>query len=136
MSEQAAAKVLSFDDIAQKDDTTYETIDVPEWGGEVHIGTLNAADLLEFVESNDNPILKKIAGVRLLVKSMVGPDKKRLADSPEKATKAEQMFMQKDARVITTVVQRILRLNKMDKKSMEAEKNDSGEAPTAASPTA
>ena len=135
MTEAAKGKVLQFKDVESVDDTTYDVIPVPEWQGELHVGTLSAADLLEFVEANEDPQKQKTAGVRLLVKSMVNEHKQRLATTPEQLEEGMKIFIKKDASVITSVVRKLMALNKLDKKGQEALKNASGEAGTAASPS-
>lgn len=131
----ATAKILKFKDVETVDDTTYDTIPVPQWGGSLSVGTLSAADLLEFVEANEDPIKKKSAGVRLLVKSLVDENKKRLATDDKTLEEGIAIFIKKDANVITDVVKKLMALNKLDKKGQEAIKNASGEAPSGASPS-
>lgn len=123
-------KFLGFDDILNTDDVQYDVIDVPAWKGKIRVGSLSANDLLEFVEANEDPVQKRLAAARLLNKSLVDENGKRLG-GPERETQ----LMKKDARVLTDIVQKILVLNGMDKKTSDAEKNASGEAPTDASPT-
>jgi hypothetical protein len=124
------SRLLSFEDILDVDDVQYAVIEVPEWHGSVRIGSLSAGDLIDFVEANENPLLQKTAGLRLLSKSLVDEKGKRIGDD-EKI----RQLQKKDARIVSKIVAEILKLNGMDKKTADAEKNGSGEARTGASLT-
>lgn len=122
-------KILTFEDVEASIDTEYKTIPVPEWKGSVRIATLTAADLLEWTEANEGPA-KKTAGLRLLVKSLVDSDGKRIGSD-----KHLQMLKQKNAMVLQRLISEVLALNGLKTKEQNALKNDSSEAPTGASLT-
>lgn len=124
-------KILSFDEAYEADGTEYDT--VPYGKGLLQIGTVSSADMIEWMEENEDPAKRKEAGLRLLVKSIVNAEKQRIPESQREA--ALKKFAGKDARMNGTVIKRILELNGMAKKAAEIAKNESGEAPTAASPT-
>lgn len=124
-------KILSIDEMFATDDTQYDVVDVPEWGGSIRIGSLRAGQMLEWVEANDGQA-KRTAGLRLLVDSLVDADGARIGKKEH-----IQKFKERDHSVVTRIVERILELNKMTvvKKSQDDAKNGSGEAATVASHT-
>jgi hypothetical protein len=122
--------LLSFDEIEKVEDTSYKVIDVPEWKGSIRIGSLNAEDMIDWVEANEGPA-KRTAGVRLIVKSLVDKDGKRIGTDQR-----IQAMKKKDARVLNRLVAEILELNGLNDKKATAEKNESGGAPAADSLTA
>ncbi len=67
---------LSLNDILGVDDTRYVTVDV--WGGKMRLGSLSAAELVEHTERNQTSSGRKMAGVRLILKSMVDADGHRI----------------------------------------------------------
>jgi hypothetical protein len=130
----AGATVLSLDDIVQVDDVRYDYVTVPEWSkpnqpAVVRIGSLNAEDLIEFVESNEGPA-KRTAGLRLIIQSLVDEQGKRVG-RPEHL----QALKKKDAKACNRIVEAILKLNGIETRAQAAAKNASSEADSAASPT-
>lgn len=123
-------KVLSIEDVVAADDVKYLELDVPEWGGTVKLGSLSAGDLIEWHEANEGPA-KRNAGLRLLVKSFIGPDGKRLADP----NKHIETFRNKDNKVLERLLREIVKLNGLTIKGQDDAKNSSGEVPGGASPT-
>jgi hypothetical protein len=112
-----AAKVLSFDDILSANDTRYDEVEV--WGGVVRIGSLTAGDMIEFVESNEGPA-KRTAGLRLIIKSLVDADGKRIGQDSHL-----DGLRKKDNESTSKVIKAILKLNGLDtKKAQDEAKND------------
>lgn len=112
--------------------THYEK--VPSYGGVTRIGSLSSGDMIEWLEETD-PVKKKWAGLVLLAKSVVDKDGNRIPE--EKRVDAIKLFQNKDAKENGKVIAAILKLNglRAAAKTMEALKNESGEAETDASPT-
>lgn len=125
---------LTLEDVESKADVEYATINVPEWGGTMRIGTLSAHELVEFGEGNK--AASKTAGIRLIVQSIVDDNGNRIGDMRHIA-----MLQKKSAKVIARVVESILKLNDMlpetpaDKTAGEKAGNASSEVPTGASLT-
>lgn len=133
-----AAKVFSFDDLRKPACTGKTFEDVPAYGGSVKIATLSSKFMIEWLEENDDPIRKKQAGLRLLVKSLVDPV--TLEPLPEEQLdEMIEVFRLKDSRENSKVVAAALKLNGLSvrKRTTEVddEKNGSSEAVTVASPT-
>lgn len=138
------SKVLSFEEIEQIDDAEYQT--VKGWGGrDVTLGSVSAADLLEWIEESTDAEKSKRAGLRLLVKALVdGPPEG--GHKPQRIPRDKHdhfinVFMQKNPKTNGQLVAAALRLNGMDAAAQRAEdavdvlKNGSGETGTGASPT-
>jgi hypothetical protein len=124
-------KYLSIEDIEQFSDIRVDEVEV--WGGTLCLGSLNAEDMIEFIEANEGPA-KKTAGIRLIVKSLIDnpTDRNRIGSD-----KHLSMLKQKDSFTVGMVVKRIMLLNGIgtDAKTVEDLKNALGEATIGASPT-
>ena len=123
-------KFLSIDDIASTQDIEYREVDIPAWGGTVRIGSLPADDMMDWAESADGPA-KKTAAVRLIIKSLVDADGKRIGDE----SKHLAMFKKRSAAVLNMLTEHILDLNKLNVKDREKAKNAFSETDTAVSPS-
>lgn len=124
-------KILSIEEMFATDDTQFEVVDVPEWGGAIRIGSLRAGQMLDWVEANDGKA-KRTAGIRLIIDSLVDAAGNRIGKS-----EMIERFKSRDHAVISRIVERILVLNKMTvtKKTQDDAKNDSGETPSGVSRT-
>lgn len=123
-------EVFSFDDLKKVTGKSYDTVEA--YGGLVTIGSLSSADMIEWLESNDDPTKKREAGLRLIVKSIVNGEHEHLPE--EQHDEFLQHFRIKDARENGKVVKRILELNGLNKvRAASLLKNDSSEAPSDAS---
>ena len=122
-------KLLSIEEIDGVDDTAYVEVDVPEWKGTIRFGSLPAGAMIEWVESNDGPA-KRTAGIRLLIRSLVDMDGKRIGTD-----KHIEIFKKRDARVCNRLLDVVLEMNGLSAKKQEAAKNDSSEAVSDVSPT-
>jgi hypothetical protein len=121
-------KYLTPEDVETVNDIRY--VDATAWGGTLRFGSLPAEDMIEFLESNEGPA-KKTAAIRIIVKSWVDADGKRIGTE-----KHIQMLKKKDSATISELVGVILKLNKLGQKGqLEEIKNESGEAITDASRT-
>lgn len=130
----SSKEVFSFDQLEQKetDEVIYDVVEAH--GGLIRIGSLTAGDLIEWMEANEDPAKKREAGLRLLVKSLVGPEE---AGSPrvpkERFDALLASFRNKSAKGNGKVINAALKLNGIATK--DDAKNESGEAATAASPS-
>lgn len=116
------------------DGTQYDTVEA--YGGQVRIGSLGSADMIGWLEDNDDAQRKRFAGLRLLVKSIVDDDGNRIP--PEEHEAAVEKFKVKDARENGKVISRALTLNGLNrsKAATDAIKNALGEVTSDASPSA
>jgi len=112
----APLRVLSVDEMLAAEDVSYAEIEA--WGGIVRVGSLTADEMIDFIEANEG-VEKRNAGLRLIVRSLVDADGKRIGT--EAHVKA---FGKKDAGLTSKVVNRILELNGLDKKKAEEAKKD------------
>lgn len=130
-TQAVASPILTMDEIFAADDTRYETIPVPTWGGSIRIGSLRAGQMLKWIEANDGPA-KRTAGLRLLQESLVDAQGNRIG-KPEHIEK----LASRDHHTVTELIQRVLEFNKLNvKEDKDKAKNSSGEAGSDASPTA
>ncbi len=119
-------KVLSFDEILGVEDVEYRDVTVKNWPktgqtGIVRLATCSADDLIEWSEQND--VDRKTAGLRLLAKSMVGPDDRRFADIPGALERLIASLRGRSSNSINTLVQEALDLNQLTEKSQASAKN-------------
>lgn len=120
---------LSADDILGTDDTEYTQ--VKAWAGRpLMLQSLTAGDMIDFVQSNEGPA-KHTAGVRLIIKSAVYPTTKQRMFKDSDLEKLKS----KNSKITNVIVDAILKLNGLDKKTQDAAKNDSGETQPEGSPT-
>lgn len=115
--EAAVVEYLSMDEVAAAPDVEYDT--VVAWAGKpIRIGSLTAADLIEWSEASEGEA-KRTAGVRLIVRSMVDKDGNRIANDTHIG-----VFAKKSHKITETIVRAILKLNGMDVKADAAAKKD------------
>lgn len=117
----------SLDDMLAVPDVEYRKVEMPEWGGTLYIGSVSAADVIEWQEASEGEA-KKTAGIRLIIKSLVNreafegaPGAARIGNDKHIAQLKTKAFKN-----IEKVVKQILDLNGMDAKGKETriEKND------------
>lgn len=102
--------------------------------GSINIGSLSSKDMIEWMEANDDPVKKREAGLRLIVKSVCGTEDEGYPRVPEGQFDAFlEIFRDKDARANGNLVKEILALNEMKLKGDDSAKNASSEAPSDAS---
>jgi len=99
----------------------YTLVDGFKPGEKVRIGSVTAGDMIEWSEANEGEA-KKTAGLRLITKSLVGPEPHniRYADDPKNIPRFRAMRHKETERI----VREILKLNGMNVKQQEKEKND------------
>ena len=124
-------KLLSLDEILQKDDTQYREVEVPEWGGTVRLGSLTAGKMIEFFEKKDEGDKKTLA-MRLFLECLVDDSGKRIGDKAKL-----EALKEKNLQVFVRLLPDMLDLNGMGTKSVPVEdaKNDSAATGSGGSPT-
>jgi hypothetical protein len=124
---------LSFSEFIETPDTRYDEVETPR--GIIKLGSVSSADILEWFDENDDPIKKRFAGLRLVVKSIVNPDGSRIPEDQREAAVAA--LAKHDSFENGRLAQACLVLNglraKMGKGALV--KNDQSEVPSGASPT-
>jgi hypothetical protein len=123
--------IASFEEIEQAESTEYDTVDV--YGLTLRIGSLSSFDLLKWLEENEKPELRKEAGLRLAVKSLVDRDNKRVPE--DKFDQMLERLRRKNAKDNGRLVEACLKLNGLDRATQAALKNALPEARIAASPS-
>lgn len=130
-------KIATFDELLGANDTKYDYVEA--YGMRHRIGSLCSADMIEWLEANDDAVKKRLGGLRLIVKSFVDEAGNRLpgVEDPDKFEALVIKFSNKDATENGKVVKAVMELNglRRPKEVQDALKNDSGEVPTGASPT-
>jgi hypothetical protein len=131
MSEVKAFSPL--DEIIAADDTKYDSVEA--YGKTVRIGSLSSEDMIDWIDAQSDPVQRRFAGILLLVMSLVGPNGERVAREERVAT--VEVFKDKNAASNRAVIRAARHLNGLDdlSKVLDALKNGSGEANTAASPS-
>jgi hypothetical protein len=112
--EQDTDIVASMSEIDAANDVEYKVIPGFKDGQSLRIGSLSAGDLIEWSEANQSEA-KKTAGLRLITKSLVGPEPEniRYADDP----KYIAVFRRKTHKRTEAVVDEILKLNGLNIKN-------------------
>jgi hypothetical protein len=125
---------LNFEELIKKPGSRTQVLETPD--GDVTVGSVSSADILEWFDENADPVKKHFAGLRLLVKSFINPDGTRvgaglsgqeLVDVREAAVQA---LSGRDALENGKLVNACLILNGVKAKPKDATKNDSSETPS------
>lgn len=117
MADENEGKVFeTVEDMLAAPDVEYATI--PGWSGLIRIGSLTAGDMIEWTEANEGEA-KRTAGLRLIVKSLVNSDGKRIGND-----KHIPLLRAKSHKVTEQVVKAILKLNGFNIKDDEKSKKD------------
>lgn len=119
-------KYLSMEDIEKHADVRYAEAEA--WGGILRLASLSADEMIEFVESNEGPG-RKLAGIRMLVRSMVDGEGKRIGTEQHL-----EVLKKKDSGTVSKLVGMVMELNGM-RVTLPDLKNASSGATAAASPT-
>lgn len=132
------SEVLSFEELVADPDLTFEIVKTRR--GSVRIGSVCSADILAWMDDNENKERGKFSGLRLLVKSLVNPDGKRIGEGLPEAEKraaedaALERLKQRDSTENSKLVQACLVLNGLRPRAKSP--NGASEAPsTDASPS-
>lgn len=111
-------KIVSMADIEADDDIEYDTIPAFKEGEYFRIKSLTAGDMIEWSEANEGEA-KRTAGLRLIIKSLVDEDGKRIANETHLA-----LFRKKSHKRAEQIVRAILKLNGMTVKGTDDAKKD------------
>lgn len=111
-------KILSVDEMMAAEDIQYAEVEA--FGGTVRIGSIDAGQMIEFVESNEGPS-KRTAGLRMIIKSLVDAEGVRIGKDEHL-----QLWMKRSQKTCNAIVQKILELNGLD--SDAAKKATAGNA--------
>jgi hypothetical protein len=119
---------LSKDDILAADDLTRELVHVPEWGGDVWVGTMTGRERDAFEADfslRDDPAQRRDFRARLLVHCLVDNEGERLFSPAD-----VEALTAKSAAALTRVFDVATRLNRLTEKDVaELEGNfESGQA--------
>lgn len=109
------ARVLSIDEILATDDIEFAEVPGYKPGEVIRIASLTAGDIIEWSEAGEGEA-KKTAGLRLIVKSLVDENGKRIGKDEH-----IHAFKRKSHRQTELIVKAILKLNGMHVKSGEAD---------------
>ena len=113
--------VGSMDDVLSSDIVEYAVIPGFKPGQKLRIGSLSAGDMIEWSEANETEA-KRTAGLRLICKSLVGPEPTnvRYANDPKNIA----VFRTKNHRSTEAIVRAIIKLNGLNVGQDAAAKND------------
>jgi hypothetical protein len=102
--------VLNLDEMLAADDVEYVTVEIPEWGGVVRLGSINADAMLDYAEQNNAPGGARSSTIRLIMLSMVDAAGVRLVPKEDLARRFAA-FAKKDVRVMNKLLDATLKLN-------------------------
>jgi hypothetical protein len=130
-------KQLSFDEYIAAEDTRYDEVETKT--GIMKLGSVSSKDILEWFDENNDPVKKRFAGLRLVVKSIINPDGSRIPEDQREAAVAK--LAEHDSFENGRLSQACLALNGLrvkkpdEKGALVKDPNGSSEAPSGASPT-
>lgn len=130
------SETFNLETILSPQATGVEYKEVQNYGGKLWIGSLDSADMIEWVESNDDPVKKREGGLRLIVKSITsGPDTGHARVPKDKFEIYLEAFRRKNSKENGKLVKEILILNGLANAAAKVDaKNGSSEVNTDASP--
>jgi hypothetical protein len=117
----------TWEDVLAVEDTDYTEIEIAK-DKSVRLGTLSSADLLKWLEENDEKGVKD-NGLKLVAQSLVDADGNRIGRLAEIIR-----LRDKAPKTVKKLVDAAATLNGLTVAKKVAEKNDSSEVPTDASP--
>jgi hypothetical protein len=112
-----AKKILSMDEMLAAPDVQFREIEA--WGGTVRLGSLTAEEMIEFVEQNANEKARRVAGVRMIIRSLVDEAGARIGKEEH-----IPLFLKKDAATTNRIVEVVMEMNGLSKPKADAVKND------------
>lgn len=112
-----ARKVLSMEEMLAAPDVEYREVEA--WGGLVRLGSLSAEQMIQFVEDNTDEKAKRVAGIRMIVSSMVNTEGERIGKDEH-----VPLLLKKDAATTNRLVEVVMEMNGLNKaKAEEAKKS-------------
>ncbi len=122
----ADEKILSLEEIYAANDLEYLVEPVPEWGGSIVLGELDAGTMLEFRNLDDKTVAP---GLWLLSQALCDKDHNRIG-SPA----IVERMLKKNRKVVNRLVGKVLAMNELSVQRAEI-KNDLGETAPVVSPS-
>lgn len=119
----AAASLGTFDDIITGP-SGIEFKEVKAWGKTYGLLSITAGEVLEWLEDKANPDRSKEAALRLLARSFVDDDRKRLCSTPEQEERLVVVLRDKDSKTVNVLVNEVLILNGITTQTAETVKKD------------
>lgn len=110
-------KVLSIEDMLASPNTEFREVEA--WGGTVRLGTLTAEEMIEFVEANADDKQRRVAGIRMIVRSLVNAEGERIGNDAHVPS-----FLKKDAATTNRLVEAVMEMNGMKEPKVKEVKND------------
>lgn len=91
MAEEKDVKVLSWDEFMADPDIRYDEVELPKGRGLIKLGSVSSGDILDWFDDNESPDkeVRRFAGLRLVVKSIVLPDGSRIPKDQHAAKLAQ-----------------------------------------------
>lgn len=115
--------VMSLDEILDAQGVEYR--EVAAWGGrKIGIMSITAGEVLEWIDEREGPN-KRESGLRLIARSLVGPDRTRICKSKVDEERMIESLKGKDSRTCNAITLEIIDLNGIAAKPADV-KNDSG----------
>jgi hypothetical protein len=99
-------KILSIEEMLASPNTEFREVDA--WGGTVRLGTLTAEEMIEFVEQNTDDKARRVAGIRMIVRSLVNEAGERIGTETH-----VPLFLKKDAATTNRIVEVVMEMNGM-----------------------
>jgi len=124
---------LSFAQYIETPDTRFDEVETAR--GIIKIGSVSSADILEWLDENEDPVKKRFAGLRLVAKSIINPDGSRIPEDQREA--AVDALQKHDSFENGRLAHAALVLNGLRVKKDQGAlvKNDQSEVPSGASLT-
>ena len=121
----APEELGGFDDILSGP-SGIEFKEVKAWGKTYGLLSISAGEVLEWLMAKEkDPNVAKEAALRLLARSFVDRDHKRLCDTPDKEDRMVAKLRGQDSKTVNTLVTVVLKLNGIVDETAATAKNDS-----------
>lgn len=127
------SNVFSLKDLKKRETNNVKYIEVDAYGQRVRLGSVSAKQMLDWVAGNKEDAKARIAGLRLLVESLVDADGNRVPEA--EIQEYIDAFLEKDNQENGKVIEQVLRLNGFGKEADLIRKNESSPSPSGDSPS-
>lgn len=107
--------ILDKNAILNSDDIVYETVHMPEWGGDVKIKTMSIAEQIEFEELSSKKTKESDVVFNLIYLSCVDEDGNRLFEEQDDIANLKK----KSAPAITRLFQKCIDINLITQKELD-----------------
>ena len=112
----AVKKYLSNDEMLDAKDI--EFAEVEAFGGLVRVGSIEAGQMIEFVEANKGPA-KRNAGMRLIIQSLVDAEGNRIGDM-----KDLDRWKRRSQKTCNNIVKAVLELNGLNETTIKKKRDN------------